>query len=191
VDKGQLLQKPEHEIMAKFITGLPNKMAFFVSAGYPTDTHTALTSSKMAEVCGYRDHSESVNAIDSARKYKPYQKIQGTTDPAVEDLQKQIKNLTEIVTKQEKHSASASASSQSEIDVLKAQVKTLTDLVLSRNDNKKPAPLQRKSTLLNLTRKSNVFIAKISDIPVSTVTGLVLVQQILFVNCVNKMVTRL
>jgi len=51
----------------------------------------------MAEACGYRDHSESVNAIDSARKQKPYQKIQGTTDPAVEDLQKQIKNLTEIV----------------------------------------------------------------------------------------------
>jgi hypothetical protein len=25
VDKGQLLQKPEHEIMAKFITGLPVK----------------------------------------------------------------------------------------------------------------------------------------------------------------------
>ena len=54
----------------------------------------------MAETCGYRDHSESVNAIDSARKQKPYQKIQGTTDPAVEDLRKQIKNLTEIVTKQ-------------------------------------------------------------------------------------------
>jgi hypothetical protein len=75
VDKGQLLQKPEHEIMAKFITGLPNKIAFFVRAEHPTDTQTALTSSKMAEVCGYRDHSESVNANDSAstnltRKYK-------------------------------------------------------------------------------------------------------------------------
>jgi hypothetical protein len=83
----------------------------------------------MAEACGYRDHSESVNAIDSARKQKPYQKIQGTTDPAVEDLRKQVKNLTEIVTKQEKPSASVSASIQS-------------DLVLSRNDNKKPAPPQ-------------------------------------------------
>ena len=30
--------------------------------------------------------------------------------------------------------------------------------------------------LLNLTRKSNVFIAKVWDIPVSTVTGLVLVM---------------
>jgi hypothetical protein len=56
----------------------------------------ALTSSKMAEACGCRDHSESVNAIDSVRKQKPYQKIQGTTDPAVEDLQKQIKNLTDL-----------------------------------------------------------------------------------------------
>jgi hypothetical protein len=96
----------------------------------------------MTEACGYRDHSDSVNAIDSARKQKPCQKIQGTTDPAVEDLRKQIKNLTEIVTKQEKPSASVSASIQSDIDVFRAQVKTLTDLGLSRNDNKKPAPHQ-------------------------------------------------
>jgi hypothetical protein len=34
--------------MGKFITGLPNKMAFFVRAGHLTDTQTALTSSKMA-----------------------------------------------------------------------------------------------------------------------------------------------
>jgi hypothetical protein len=45
----------------------------------------------------------------SARKQKPYQKIQGTTDPAVEDLRKQIIFFTEIVTKQEQPSASASA----------------------------------------------------------------------------------
>ena len=112
VDKGQLLQKPEHEIMAKFITGLPNKMAFFVRERHPTDAQTALTSSKMAEACGYRDHSESVNTIDSARKQKHYQKIQGTADPAVADLRKQIKNLAEIVTKQDKPSDSASDSSQ-------------------------------------------------------------------------------
>ena len=85
-------------------------------------------------------YAESVNAIDSAREQKPYQKIQGTTDPAVEDLRTQIKNLTEIVTKQEKPSASVSI--QSDIDVLRAQVKTLTDLVISRNDNKQPAPPQ-------------------------------------------------
>ena len=126
----------------------------------------------MAEACGYRDRAESVNAIDSARKQKPYQKIQGTPDPAVEDLRKQIKNLTEILTKQEK----PSASSQSDIDVLRAQVKTLTDLVLSKKDNKKLHLLQRTSTLLNLTRKSNVFIAKVWDIHVSTVTGLMLVM---------------
>ena len=52
VDKGQLLQKPEYEIMGKFITGLPNKMAFFVRAGHLTDTQTALTSSKMAVATG-------------------------------------------------------------------------------------------------------------------------------------------
>ena len=106
-------------MMAKFITGLPNKMAFFLRALNPTDTQTALTSAKIAEACGYRDHSEAVNAIASGRKHKPDQKIQGTTVPAVEDLRKQIQNLTEIVTNQEK--PSDSASSQTEIDVLKSQ----------------------------------------------------------------------
>ena len=112
----------------------------------------------MAEACGYRDHSESVNPIDSARKQKPYQKIQGTTDPAVEDLQKKITNLTEIVTKQEK--PSASASSQSEIDVLKARVKVLTDLVLSRNDNQKPAPPPKKIDTPQFDKKIECFHCK-------------------------------
>ena len=110
----------------------------------------------MAEACGYRDHSESVNAIDSAREQKPYQKIQGTTDPAVEDLLKQIKNLTEIVTKQEK----PSASSQSDIDVLRAQVKTLTDLVLSRNDNTKPAPPPKNIHTPQFNKKIECFHCK-------------------------------
>ena len=55
VDKGILLQKHEHEVMAKFIRGLPNKMAIFVRARHPTDTQTAFASAKRAEVCGYRE----------------------------------------------------------------------------------------------------------------------------------------
>ena len=69
-----------------------------------------------------------------------------------------LKRNTEIVTKQEK--PSASASSQSEIDVLKGQVKTLTYLVLSRNDNKKPAPPPKKIDNPQFDKKIECFHCK-------------------------------
>ena len=57
LEKGTILQKPDHEILARFIAGLPDKMAFFVRAGQPSDLSSALTSAKMAETCGYRDRN--------------------------------------------------------------------------------------------------------------------------------------
>jgi hypothetical protein len=54
IEKGTFLQKPEHEIIARFIYGLPEKVAFFVRAGQPPDLTVAFTSAKMAETCGYR-----------------------------------------------------------------------------------------------------------------------------------------
>ena len=54
IEKGSLLKKPDHEILARFIDGLPEKMAFFVRAGQPSDLSSAFTSAKMAETCGYR-----------------------------------------------------------------------------------------------------------------------------------------
>ena len=50
-EKGQLLKKPEHELV-KFVKGLPNKLAFFVRAGQPKDLRTALASAKMGEGFG-------------------------------------------------------------------------------------------------------------------------------------------
>ncbi|VDI35327.1 Hypothetical predicted protein [Mytilus galloprovincialis] len=55
LEKGNLLHKPDHEVLARFIEGLPEKMAFFVRAGQPADLSAALTSAKMAETCGYRE----------------------------------------------------------------------------------------------------------------------------------------
>jgi hypothetical protein len=55
IEKGTFLQKPEHEIIARFIYGLPEKVAFFVRAGQPPDLTAAFTSAKMAETCGYRE----------------------------------------------------------------------------------------------------------------------------------------
>ncbi|CAC5358751.1 unnamed protein product [Mytilus coruscus] len=62
-EKGKLLAKPEHEMLSKFISGLPEQMSFFVRAGMPQDMQNALASTKMAEAYGYKRHDESVNAV--------------------------------------------------------------------------------------------------------------------------------
>ena len=46
VEKGQLLNKPPHEILTKFIKGLPEKLAFFVRAGSHKDIYSALSAAK-------------------------------------------------------------------------------------------------------------------------------------------------
>ncbi|CAC5407146.1 unnamed protein product [Mytilus coruscus] len=62
LEKAQILQKPD-QVVAKFISGLPDKMSFFVRAGQPVDIQSSLTAAKMAEACGYRQHDDVVNAI--------------------------------------------------------------------------------------------------------------------------------
>ena len=57
-ENGKLLNKPEHEMLSKFISGLPEQMSFFIRAGLPQDMQTALTAAKMAEACGYRKHND-------------------------------------------------------------------------------------------------------------------------------------
>jgi hypothetical protein len=39
-EKGKLLNKPEHEMLSKFISGLPEQMPFFIRAGLPQDMET-------------------------------------------------------------------------------------------------------------------------------------------------------
>lgn len=94
VEKGQILQKPDHEILSKFISGLPDKMSFFVRAGQPTDLQHALTSAKMAEACGYRKESEAINAIKSERKTSF---AESSTQSDIQELKDQVKTLTAMV----------------------------------------------------------------------------------------------
>ena len=56
-EKSQLLKKPEHELVVKFVNGLLDKLAFFVGAGQPRDLRTAIASAKMGEGFGYRTHA--------------------------------------------------------------------------------------------------------------------------------------
>lgn len=82
-EKGLLLKKPDHELLARFIAGLPEKLAFYVRLSQPAHLMSALMQAKLGESCGYRKH--------------------GTTQPVVAavsqennmiKLQEQVANLT-------------------------------------------------------------------------------------------------
>ena len=54
LEKGTRLQKPERDMIAKFINGLPHQLAFFVRAGNPQSFQEALQKAKLGEAYGYR-----------------------------------------------------------------------------------------------------------------------------------------
>lgn len=57
-EKDQLLGKPEHEVMFRFINGLPDKLAFYVRSCQPKDLYSALSYAKQGEANKYRVHSQ-------------------------------------------------------------------------------------------------------------------------------------
>ena len=144
LEKAQILDKPEHEIVAKFISGLPEKMAFFVRTGQPVDIQKALTAAKMAEAYGYRQHTDSVNAVKPTNANNLQMSASAKTenksqDPAIKDLQQQVSVLSDLV--QAKLSDSAQASdSRSEVRELREQINALTSLLskVNVNNDKKP-----------------------------------------------------
>ena len=144
LEKAQILNKPEHEIVAKFISGLPEKMAFFVRAGQPIDIQKALTSAKMAEACGYRQHSDSVNAIKPPN-FKKFQMSASSKsenkpqDPVIKDLQQQVSMLRDIVQTKMNDSAQNS-DSRSEVHELRKQINSLTSLLSNVNVNNDRKP---------------------------------------------------
>ena len=102
VEKGHLLNKPEHEMVCKFIEGLPEKMAFFVRAGQPNDLSQALTAAKMAETCNYRTTSNQPNNAEAcaypAETYAP-EKVSTKDDDKMDKLTEQVSELTKLVSK--------------------------------------------------------------------------------------------
>ncbi|CAC5419791.1 unnamed protein product [Mytilus coruscus] len=93
VEKAQILSKPEHEVLSKFINGLPDKMTFFVRTGNPTTLQAARTSSTMAEACGYRTERVATQAIKTEAIPRP----NTTTKSEMDDMKDQIKTLTSMV----------------------------------------------------------------------------------------------
>ncbi|CAG2203424.1 unnamed protein product [Mytilus edulis] len=135
-EKAQILRKHDHELVAKFISGLPEKMSFFVRAGQPVDAHHALTSAKMAEACGYRQHGDSINALKHENKHAPRQLpgksniIDSNQSEVIRDLQNQVAILTDLV--QGKHKEHVqSEPSHSDVHDIRDQIGQLSGLITS------------------------------------------------------------
>lgn len=96
VEKAQLLSKPDHEILCKFIKGLPDKLAFFVRAGSHKNSASALSAAKMGEACGYRLHDELT--VSAATKSTNNRQL-GSEKSEISELHSQVKNLSEMVEK--------------------------------------------------------------------------------------------
>ena len=90
-EKGQILEKPDHEVMVRFISGLPEKLAFFVRAGNPRDVNAALASAKLGETFGYRNHDQGASV--SAAKMN----VKDAVTDDVSELKEQVKSLTTMV----------------------------------------------------------------------------------------------
>ena len=158
VEKGQLLRKPEHELLTKFKSGLPEQMSFFVRAGQPQALQSALTSAKMAEACGYRKHNDSINAITAKPKHKQFddKPSNHAQNPEIVDLKEQIRRLNDLVAVKQSERATVpqqQTSEKSEIAGLKDQIKSLTELVT--NLHLTPNRDRRSNPPGNFVRKGN------------------------------------
>ena len=159
-EKGKLLNKPEHEMLSKFISGLPEQMSFFIRAGLPQDMETALTAAKMAEACGHRKHENSINAICTFKdKPRENRNAEKNENDEIRKLRQQVKELNELVTAKKENrsenSSSASASEKSEIAELKEQVQLITAMISDMKMQSKP-DRSTKSDQVNTDRRNFV-----------------------------------
>jgi hypothetical protein len=61
LEKGSRLEKPERDLTAKFINGLPQQLAFFVRAANPKNLQAAFQQAKLGEAYGYRQSTAPVS----------------------------------------------------------------------------------------------------------------------------------
>jgi hypothetical protein len=84
-EKGQLLTKPDHEVMAKFINGLPEKFAYYVRTNKPKDSSEALTIAKTGEAYKYREPQLTISAALASNPSE------------MDNIKTQMTQLTELV----------------------------------------------------------------------------------------------
>ncbi|CAG2204834.1 unnamed protein product [Mytilus edulis] len=102
LEKATILHKSDHEILIKFIKGLPDQLAFFVRAGHHSDSANCLAAAKMGEAYGYRkDEAPLVAAVTKSVNNTPaaVKDLNNFKTDVVSELQGQINSLTQAVSK--------------------------------------------------------------------------------------------
>jgi len=92
-EKANHLGKSDAEVLHRFVSCLPQQLAFFVRAGSPASSSEALASAKMGECAGYRQHLKTVSAL------YPDQTSGSASNIEVQQLKQQISTLTDAVNK--------------------------------------------------------------------------------------------
>ncbi|OWF56159.1 hypothetical protein KP79_PYT00092 [Mizuhopecten yessoensis] len=90
VEKGRRIGKSDIELLSKFISSLADQLAFFVRAGNPGDSSTALSSAKMGEVYGYRTLTPSVAQLKTDTEH-------AQSHPPRDTLSAKVDKLTDLV----------------------------------------------------------------------------------------------
>lgn len=95
---GNKLDKRDSDMQAAFISGLPDKLAFFVRARNPTDFESALIAAKMGDSFGYRGaDSTIVQAAVSPSYSSPITTTPSTGRDQLSSLHSSIEQLTDAV----------------------------------------------------------------------------------------------
>ncbi|CAC5424317.1 unnamed protein product [Mytilus coruscus] len=99
LEKATILHKSDHEILIKFINGLPDQLAFFVRAGHHHDSPNCLAAAKMGDAYGYRkDDAPLVAAVT-----KSANNIHAAEEPGVHRAGPPRRQLNNISVHQSAH----------------------------------------------------------------------------------------
>lgn len=71
MEKGYRLQKPERDLITKFVNELPQQLAFFVRTASVKSFKDALQQAKLGEAYGYRTNPTTVAAVQIGEKNNP------------------------------------------------------------------------------------------------------------------------
>ncbi|CAG2200046.1 unnamed protein product [Mytilus edulis] len=181
-EKAQILRKHDHELVAKFISGLPEK-CHFCTCWSTSRCTPCLNFCKMAEACGYRQHGDSINALKHENKHAPRQlpgksnSTDSNQSEVIRDLQNQVAILTDLVQGKRKEHVQ-SEPSRSDVHDIRDQIGQLSGLITSMavrkypTKNHKDLKIQARIMQIRLVlTQLNVGDAKVSVIFKEFVTG--------------------
>ena len=97
ISKGKALGKDDVELIAQFISGLPQQLAFFVRARNPDTLDQALETARSGEMFGYHQSIPQVQAmtnyVQGSEQFSQQQGIQGVLH-TMQHIQQQLFRMT-------------------------------------------------------------------------------------------------